>query len=49
MIIGSIGVTLDDAPGLWKVTHIGDSLLILIAIDGLSWKSCAPDNFWALL
>jgi hypothetical protein len=47
--IGSIGVTLDDLPGLWKITHIGNSLLILTAIDGLSWKSVATDNFWVLL
>ena len=49
MKIGSIGVTLDDNPGLWKITHIGVSLLILTALDGLSWKSVATDNFWVLL
>ena len=49
MKIGQIGVTLDDKPGLWKIDYIGDSLLILVSIDGLSWKSVAPDNFWALL
>ena len=49
MKIGQIGVTLDDLPGLWKITHIGASFLILTAIDGLSWKSVSPDNFWCLL
>ena len=49
MQIGSIGVTLDDLPGLWKITHIGNSLLILTALDGMTWKSVDTDNFWCLL
>ena len=49
MQIGSIGVTLDDIPGLWKITHIGASMLILTAIDGMTWKSVSLDNFWVLL
>lgn len=49
MLIGSIGVTLDDIPGLWKITHIGASMLILTAIDGMAWKSVSTDNFWVLL
>lgn len=49
MQIGSIGVTLDDLPGLWKITHVGNSLLILMALDGMTWKSVATDNFWCLL
>ena len=45
----SIGVTLDDIPGIWRIHSIEYPMLHLVAIDSTDSKSVTFDNFWILL
>jgi hypothetical protein len=45
----SIGVTLDDIPGIWRIDSIEYPMLYLISIDSTESKSVRFDNFWVLL
>ena len=49
MSINSIGVTLDDIPGIWRIHSIEYPILHLVAIDGTESKYVRCDNFWVLL
>jgi hypothetical protein len=49
MKINSIGVTLDDIPGIWRIQSIEYPMLHLIGIDSTESKSVTFDNFWVLL
>lgn len=49
MSINSIGVTLDDIPGIWRIHSIEYPMLHLVAIDSTDSKSIRFDNFWVLL
>ena len=49
MKVGSIGVTLDDVPGLWIIHAIWDTLLVRNINDPSDWKMVSANNFWVLL
>jgi len=50
-ILGSIGVcTEEDSGRLYRLDTVASGLYYLRSIDGpLTFRICAPDNFWVLL